>query len=349
MKSYRNLFERISTFPTVLAAAKRAVKGKGNRQSALWFFSHLEDNVCNIVSELRDKSYVPGPYTTFHIYRPKPRMISAAPFRDRVVHHALIAVIGPLIEKTLVFDTYANRQGKGSHRAIERYQCFLRKYRYVLRCDIRKYFPSIDHEILKALLRRKIACPETLWLVDTIIENSNLQEPHIHYFPGDDLFTPHERHRGLPIGNLTSQFFANYYLNFFDHFVKEKLQCGGYVRYVDDFVLFGDSKQQLWDWNDAIEHYLERLRLVLNPKRTMLYPASEGRIFLGQRIYRSHRLLPSLNVRAAKKRIKRAELIPQEQRQQIISGWAGHARQADTYRLLQSMGLAGRGIGALKL
>jgi retron-type reverse transcriptase len=339
MKTAKHLFQRITSFETVLSAARLAAKGKGAKQPNLRFFMYLEDNVWKIVSELKDKSYRPGPYTIFAICYPKPRMISAAPFYDRVVHHALISVVGPLLEKTFVFDTYANRKGKGTHLAIERYQHYLRRYRYALKCDIRKFFPSIDHAILKSLLRRKIGCADTLWLIDTIIDNSNRQEEHVHYFPGDDLFAPFERRRGLPIGNLTSQFFANYYLGFLDHFVKESLRCKGYVRYVDDFVLFADTKQQLWAWHEEIERYLEQFRLILNPVRTALYPTSEDRCFLGQRVFPACRMLPSKNVRAAKRRVKAGATLGAEDFRQSVSGWVGHARQADTFRLLQSMGL----------
>lgn len=340
MKTARHLFHRIASFETVLAAASMAARGKGSKRPVLQFFMCLEDNVWKIVSDLKNKSYRPGPYTTFAIYHPKPRMISAAPFYDRVVHHALISVIGPILERTFIFDTFANRKDKGTHRAIMRYQQCLRKYRYALKCDVRKFFPSIDHIILKSLLRRKIACSDTLWLIDTIIDNSNRQEEHLHYFPGDDLFMPFERRRGLPIGNLTSQFFANYYLCFLDHFVKESLRCKGYVRYVDDFVLFSDSKSQLWLWHEAVERYLEQFRLILNPSRTALFPTSDGRPFLGQRIFRSYRLLPSANVRAAKRRVNAGSKVGYEELRQSIAGWVGHARQADTFHLLQSMGLA---------
>ena len=158
-------------------------------------------------------------------------MISAAPYRDRVVHHALCAVIMPIFEKTLIHDTYANRVGYGTHRALERFTSFARSHRYVLQCDIRKYFPSIDREILKTLIRRKIQCPDTLWLIDAIIDNGNDQESSPDFFPNDSLLDPVERKRGLPIGNLTSQWFANIYLSGFDHFVKEQLKVKKYLRY----------------------------------------------------------------------------------------------------------------------
>lgn len=339
MKTSKNLFQGIVAFDNVLSAARHAAKGKREEASVLRFYHHYEENLWQIISELQSKTYKPGHYKTFSIYKSKPRQISAAPFRDRVVHHALIAVVGPILERTFIFDTYANRTGKGTHKAIERYQHYLKKYDYALKCDIRKYFPSIDHEILKSLIRRKIACVDTLWLINTIIDNSNPQTEHLCYFPGDTLFTPHERKRGLPIGNLTSQWFANYYLSFLDHYVKEVLHCKGYVRYVDDCVLFSNSKPELWEWKKAIEIFLESYRLILNPQRTELYPAKEGKCFLGQKVFQSYRRLPSDNVRRAKKRIQCTLLAKPETMQQSLSGWVGHARQANTRNLLRSLGV----------
>ncbi len=341
MKTSKNLFARIIAFENVLLAAQKAAKGKRENQSVLCFFSHLEENIWQIIAELQHKTYKPGLYKTFSIYKPKPRLISAAPFRDRVVHHALIALVGPVLERSFIFDTYANRTAKGTHKAIERYQRYLQTYAYLLKCDIRKYFPSIDHEILKSLLRKKIACADTLWLIDTIIDNSNPQAEHCKYFSGDTLFTPYERRVGLPIGNLTSQFFANYYLSFLDHYVKEVLHCKGYVRYVDDCVLFSNQKGELWEWKKAIELFLEQFRLILNPQRTELYPATEGRCFLGQKVFQSYRLLPAENVRRAKKRMQCVVIAKPEIVQQRLAGWVGHARQANTRNLLFSLGLAG--------
>ena len=155
---------------------------------------------------------------------PKHRMVSVAPFRDRVVHHAFCAITEPIFERGFIHDTYANRKGKDSHRAIARYEKFRDRFRHVLRCDIYRYLPAINHAILKRDLRRRLACERTLGLADRIIDGSNPQEPVNLHFTGDDLFTPFERRRGLPIGNLTSQFFSNLYLDGFDHFCKEVLR-----------------------------------------------------------------------------------------------------------------------------
>jgi retron-type reverse transcriptase len=233
MKRYGNLYSEIVSFSNLLHAARRAQKGKRFRDCVLRFNYNLEAELFALQNQLQTQTYHPGNYTTFEIQEPKYRLISAAPYRDRVVHHALCSVIMPILERTLIHDTYANRRGYGSHRALHRFTEFTRSSQYILQCDIKKFFPSIDHEILKALLRRKIKCHQTLWLIDTIIDNSNPQEPVCDYFPGDDLLTPLERRKGLPIGNLTSQCFANFYLSGFDHFVKERLKATKYLRYVD--------------------------------------------------------------------------------------------------------------------
>ena len=214
--------------------------GKRRGPGPAAFLANLETEVLALERELRAGTWRPGGYVSFEVRDPKRRMISAAPFRDRVVHHAVHAVIAPLFERGFIGHTYANRAGKGTHRAVARYEWLRDRHRHVLRGDIYRYFPAIDHEVLKADLRRRIACQRTLAVLDHIVDASNPQEPVHLYYPGDDLFTPFERRRGLPIGNLTSQLFANVYLDRFDHFVTEVLRAP-YLRYVDDFALFADD------------------------------------------------------------------------------------------------------------
>jgi retron-type reverse transcriptase len=209
MKRYGNLYPQIITFDNLYLAARKAQLGKRFRDNILDFNYNLEGELIKLQQELTAKTYQPGNYRTFHIRDPKSRLISAAPYRDRVVHHGLCNIIVPIFERTFIRDSYANRVGFGTHRALRRFIEFFRRSRYVLQCDIKKYFPSIDHQILKRQIRRKIKCPDTLWLIDTIIDNSNEQEPVIEYFPGDDLLTPLQRRKGIPIGNLTSQFWSN--------------------------------------------------------------------------------------------------------------------------------------------
>ena len=220
------------------------------------------------LSQLCSGTWRPGRYVEIAIRDPKPRLVSAAPFRDRVVHHALCAVIEPLFERGFIADSYANRRGKGTHRAVARYERFRDRHRHVLRCDLYRYFPAIDHAILKADVRRRIRCAPTLALVDAIIDGSKPQEPVHLYYPGDDLFTPFERRRGLPIGNLTSQLFANVHLDGLDHYVKEVLRAPGYLRYVVDFALFHDDPAVLEEWRGRIATYLARRRLLLHPRKT---------------------------------------------------------------------------------
>ena len=171
--------------------------------------TNREKELLRLERQLNEGLWRGGGYTVIEVKEPKPRRVSATPFRDRVVHHALCHVIAPTFERGFIADSYANRTGLGTHRAVARYEQYRDRFRHVLRADIYRYFPAIDHEILKADFRRRIACPQTLALMDTIVDGSNPQEAVNLYFPGDDLFAPQARRRGLPNGNLTSQWFAN--------------------------------------------------------------------------------------------------------------------------------------------
>ena len=264
-KLHCNLFPRIATFQALKTAARKAIKGKRKKPGAAAFMANFERETLRLERELRDGAYRPGKYVEILVRDPKERLVSAAPFRDRVVHHALCAVICPIFEPTLIDNTFANREGKGTHKAIKLYEHYRDRHAHVLRADIFRYFPSIDHEILKARFRRHIACERTLALMDLIVDYSNPQEPVELHFPGDDLFAPHQRRRGLPIGNLTSQFFANLYLDAFDHWVTEVLGAR-YLRYVDDFALFHDDPAVLAAWRGRIDRHLEGRRLKLHPR-----------------------------------------------------------------------------------
>lgn len=304
------------------------------------FEVNLEWELHRLKEELQAGSYQPGPYTTFQIYDPKERMISAAPFRDRVVHHALCNIIEPIFEPTLIKDTYANRKGKGTHAGIRRCQDFLRQYKYVLKADIRKYFPSIDHAILKEIIRRKIKCKPTLELIDKIIDNSNRQERVMNYFEGDNLFSLLERAKGLPMGNLTSQFFANLYLSPFDHFMKEEMRIKEYVRYVDDYVAFHQDKKELHSIKKESEAFLsEKLRLLTHPRKSQISTTKDGITFLGQRIFTTHRRLRRENVQRFRKRLNerlenyRSGNLQPDLLECQLNSWLGHAKQADTFRL----------------
>ena len=260
-----------------------------------------------------------------------------------MIHHALCNVIAPIFERTFIADSYANRLGFGNHSALHRFTQFARSSRYVLQCDVRKYFPSIDLIILKGILRRKLKCSDTLWLIDLIIDSSNEQEPVIDYFPGDDLLTPVQRRRGLPIGNLTSQFFANVYLNGFDHFVKEQLKVSKYLRYVDDFALFSDDRGFLREARLAVEDYLAGLRLKIHPIKSQLFETRRGSSFVGFRVLPDRIRVRSKNLRRARSRLRRLQKeyargqISCQQLTQSIQSWGAHLKHGDTSRLRQDI------------
>ena len=344
-----HLFEGIASFRALVVAAKRAVKGKRAKPGAAAFMANLEREALALEREMRSGSYRPGRYVTIDINEPKPRVVSAAPFRDRVVHHAVCAVVAPIFERGFVFDCYANRAGKGTHRAVDRYERFRARYAHVLRCDIYRYFPAIDHAVLKLDLRRRLACRRTLGLLDRIIDGSNPQEPVEIHYPGDGLFTPFERRRGLPIGNLTSQFFANVYLNGLDHFCQEVLRARGYVRYVDDFALFHDDPAVLADWRMRIEGYLVDRRLSLHPRKTYIAKTSEPTEFLGYGLFNDgRRQLPESNLRRFRSRLRslrdryRAGRVTLAEVDQRIRAWIAHAEHAKTWRLRHAIFQGGR-------
>ncbi len=334
------LFDEIADFGALFAAARRAIKGKRRSPGAAAFMANAERACLALERALKDGRWRPGDYTVMLIRDPKPRRISAAPFRDRVVHHAVMRVVEPIFDRGFIDQSFANRVGRGSHRAIALYERYAAEARHVLRCDVYRYFPAIDHETLKLDLRRRIGCDRTLDLLDRVIDGSNPQEPvHLHY-PGDDLLTPVTRRRGLPIGNLTSQFFANLYLDPLDHFIKERLRCRRYLRYVDDFALFHDDPAQLAAWRDDIAAFLARRRLSLHPRKTLIADSDAPAMFLGYELARGgRRRLPEENVRRFRNRLRglrdrwRAGTVDAEAVRARVEAWIAHASFADTLSL----------------
>jgi RNA-directed DNA polymerase len=340
-----SLYARVWCWDNLLLAYRKASKGKRGKAPAARFEYHLEDNLITLQTELRNKTYQPGTYHSFYIHEPKHRLISAAPFRDRVVHHALCNIIEPIFERSFIYDSYANRVGKGNHRALDRAQTYARRYGYVLPCDVRQFFPSIDHTILRGILARKLRDPDVRWLVDQILASGVgvlSEEYHMVWFAGDDLFAV-ARPRGLPIGNLTSQFWANCYLNEFDHFVKRELRCPAYLRYVDDLLLFGNDKGQLWDWKQAIIERMARLRLTIHEDRAQVRPVREGFPFLGFVVYpHKRRLKQRKGIAYARKframvRDYAAGSLPLDRVTASAQGWANHASYGDTLGLRRAL------------
>jgi len=346
---YADLFRDITSFRALHRATLNAVRGKRRTPGAAAFLANQETEILRLERQLLSRQWRPGPFVEIRVEDPKPRTVSAAPFRDRVVHHALCRVVEPLFERGFIHASYANRLGKGTHRAVVRYERFRDRHAFVLRADIYRFFPAVDHAILKAALRRRIACEPTLWLIDAIIDGSNPQEPVNLYFPGDDLFTPFERPRGLPIGNLTSQFFGNLYLDRLDHYVCEVLRPPGYLRYVDDFALFADDPEQLAVWREAIARFLWGRRLALHPDKTLIQPTAQPSVFLGYALHpRGLRRLPEANVRRFRNRLRglrdrwRAGTITFAEVEQRVQAWIGHAGFADTWRLRHAIFRGGR-------
>ena len=241
MKTYKNLYSQICSFENLYQAFRLARRGKRDREAVAAFEFNLEGNLLRLQAALHAQTYQPGSYHNFYILEPKRRLVSAAPFPDRVVHHALCQVIEPIWEARFFHHSYACRVGKGTHAALDQCQAWVRQYRYT--------------------------------------------------FPGDDLFAL-LRPRGLPIGNLTSQFWANVYLHELDMFVKHELKCAAYLRYMDDVVLFSNEKSQLHAWKAAIGEFLgARLRLLLHPRKSFIFPTGIGIDFCGFILFPTHRRL----------------------------------------------------------
>ncbi len=328
------MFERILSWDNLLVAWHKAARGKRGGKNAANFEYRLADRLLLLQDELASGCYQPCTYTHFEIREPKRRLISAAPFRDRVVHHALCNIIEPEFERRFFPFSYANRVGKGTHRAIDRLQRLSQCYRYVLRLDIRQYFPSIDHGILIHSLMKVLDDERVIDLCRNIIASGNGvldAEYSMVWFDGDDLLAT-LRPRGLPIGNLTSQFWSNCYLHALDCFVMRQLGCNAYLRYVDDFALLSESKQQLWAWKAEILEFLVKLRLTVHEGPAQVVPVTQGIPWLGFVIYPHQRRVKGRKVREAKKRLHQRFDDWQEGRISFaefdasVQGWINHVR-----------------------
>lgn len=331
----------LTDWSNLFLAYRKAAKGKRRLPPAARFEVPLADHLLDLQAELIAQTYQPGAYTHFVIHEPKRRKISAAPFRDRVVHHALCNLIEPLFEARFIPDSYANRIGKGTHRALDRLQALTVQYPYALRMDIVQHFPSLDHGVLRAAFAPVIRDAEPLWLADRILTSGAgvlRDEYTLVRFPGDDL-TDADRPRGLPIGNLTSQFWSNVYMNALDHFVVDELHCPAYLRYVDDFVVFSRSKRELYAWKRAIIDKLADMRLTMHTESAQVARTAEGVPWLGFVIYPTHRLLKRRNAVNFTQRLERsidlyaAGAITFAELDASVQGWINHVRYADTWGL----------------
>ncbi|MEK7118219.1 MAG: reverse transcriptase/maturase family protein [Patescibacteria group bacterium] len=269
---HSRIFHDVISVANLLAAWNEFKKGKRKKRDVMLFELHLENNIFQLHHELLAKTYVHGPYTDFYVCDPKRRHIHKASVRDRVLHQALFRVLYPIFDKHFIFDSYSSRVGKGTHFGVTRLARACRKANnnwhmpaYALKCDVRKFFDSVDHDVLRKLLRQKIVDLETLWLIDVLLNS----------------FTKTQG-KGLPLGNVTSQLFANIYLNEFDQFVKHNLKIKYYFRYCDDFVILHTDRTFLDDALNKISFFLrEKLLLELHPQKVEIRKLHQGIDFLG--------------------------------------------------------------------
>jgi hypothetical protein len=328
------LFRELCDPAHLIRSARSAAKGKKRRPDAARFLLDMEPECFRLAAELAAGSWQPGSYHTFTIREPKPRLISAAPFRDRVVHHALVSLLEPHFERRFVAHSYACRVGKGTHRALERAAELSRTRKFVLKGDIAKFFPSIDHEILKGEVRRVIADESLLAVVERVIDGSNPQEEVCDWFAGDDLFTPASRRRGIPIGNLTSQFLANVFLDRLDHFVMDREGYGAFVRYCDDFLVFADTRAELWSLRGRIDAQLQAMRLRLHPRKGGVHGTDSPISFLGFTLRRGLKRLQRAGVVRGRRRLRGSlrdcaeGAIDAETLRARVASWRGHALHA---------------------
>lgn len=313
------MFEQVYDYHNLYEAYIKARKQKRYRNEVLQFSYALEENLITLQNELIWKTYKVGEYRSFVIYEPKKRQIVALPFRDRVVQHALNAVIEPIFEQRMIYDSYACRRGKGTHQAARRVAYFLGKPRnhYYLQADVKSFFASINRTILRSILAERIEDEGVMWLIDEVLNST----------PGT----------GLPIGNLMSQLFANVYLHELDHYAKNVRGVKYYVRYMDDFLVLHESKVYLWGLLEDIKEFLRtRLALALNDK-TRIGKTSEGIEFVGYRIWNRNKLIKKQSLKRMRKKARawRHRKISDDRFLASLGSWLGHSADTASHRAVE--------------
>ena len=329
MKTYENLYPEITSKENLHLAYKKARKRKTKKEYVQEFRKDLKKNLSLLRIELLLHSYKPKPLETFIIRDPKTRKINKSDFKDRIVHHALCNIIEPIFERIFIFDSYANRLGKGTLSALNRFDFFKRKVSknntkncFILKADIRHYFDTVSHEILINIIKRKIKDEKIIWLIKQILSNFNSEV----------------KGKGMPLGNLTSQFFANVYLNELDYFVKHKLKIKYYIRYVDDFVIFNSNKEILEKNKEKINLFLkDELKLELHPDKSKIIYLGRGVSFVGFRIFYYYKLLKRFNRKNIQRKLKECSLLKDNinynKFYETIQGSFAYMNNANTYRL----------------
>jgi len=354
------MFNNIYKLENLLKAYYFARRGKRNKPRICLYDFFLESNLIKLRYFLTSNKYLPSPYAHFVIYDPKTRQVAAPAFRDRVLQHSLVSVIEPLFEKKFIYDSYACRKGKGTHFGAKRIKKFLMAARcingkekeiYVLQCDINKFFQSISWSILLSIISKTINCRQTVNLIEKIITThvqtlgKDQGQLSIFSFTGfDNEAVSVTERRGLPIGNLTSQLFANIYLNELDHFAKEVLRERWYARYMDDFLIIHPDKNHLLEAREKIKTYLKKaLNLRLHSKKLTIKNVREGVPFVGYRIFYDHILIRGSTLSHMQKKYKKKfklfqqEQISQEELRQTICSIRGHLNHANAHNLYSFM------------
>ena len=322
MRRIGGLFDGVVSYSNLYRAYRKALLGARRNEEQARFYYSLENELVTLRRELVDGTYNPGPYRYFMIFDPKEREIAIAPFRDRVVHHAIVNVLEPIYERRFIYDSYATRKGKGTLAAIMRTQSFLRESRYYIKLDISKYFASIDRNTLLEILERKLKDTRLLELIARIVWN------------------PPDEDWGLPIGNMTSQFFANVYMDPFDHFVKETLKQRHYIRYMDDFVVFPDDRESIPGLLAQMKAYLnDELGLKVKENGVVINTPMHGLGFLGVRIFPSTIRIHRKNLTRCMRKIRLREReyskgqIDEERLVRSVGSIVAHMAQFNTLTL----------------
>ena len=331
MTKPRCLWQELCSYGNLFLAYKKARKHKTLRHYVIEFEEDLKENLLLLQSELLLHCYKPKPLVNFIVRDPKTRKISKSDFRDRVVHHALCNIIEPIFEKTFIYDSYANRKDKGTLKALQRFDYFKRKVSknntiscYVLKADIKKYFENIDQQILIEIIKKRIKDKNILWLIKLILTNHNTKEEQ----------------KGMPLGNLTSQFFANVYLNELDYFIKHTLKVKSYIRYVDDFVILHNDKEKLVEYKKQIDEFLgKNLKIELHPKKSRIINIGKGTGYLGFRVFYHYNLLKKSNIKKMKRTLEKFHVLYSQggghydKIYESFQGWFAYAEHAKTYKL----------------
>ena len=351
VKTAKQLYPRICSLENLYSAAAKARKRKTRKQYVEDFALHRERFLAQLQDDLLSQRYCPRGYQHFYIHDPKKRLISAAPYRDRVVHHALCNVLEPIVQRRFVQDSYSCQKGKGTMAARERCRGYTNRFRYVLKCDVRKFFQSIDQKIMLEKLSRIIRCDRTVSLCSLILESYRDKEIPATIFTGDDLFSAAERKRGLPIGNLTSQLWANCYLDHMDHYIKEELRVPGYARYTDDWLIWSDDKGFLRFCEAAIMDLLQKERLAFNSRKTRIIKTKEGVPFLGFRFLPGKApIVLGTTKRRFERRTRRQRMqvdkgeFSMEDMKRSVFGWVQFSRYGNVTGLLAAYGQRGFGL-----